>query len=87
MTIQFLAPGVTDQDGGVAVPATVDGETVICRFTVEVLREVNQRTRLSAAINQYMANAAKLRAAAERVIRAGRIENGGVVVVPSDLHA
>jgi len=87
MTIEFLAPSVAGEDGGVSLPAVLDGQTIVCHFTVETLRDVNQRTRLSAAINQYMANAAKLKAAAERVIRAGRIENDQVVVLPGDLRA
>lgn len=86
MNVQFPGPAVPMQDGGISYRAIVDGATVACQFTWEVLQDVNPELTEEQPINQFNSSADLLRAIADQKIRSGGVVNGIVRVSTSDLQ-
>ncbi len=84
MDIVFPGFGVVTLDG-YSYRALVDGQTVACHFTSEVLQDVNPNHRFDDMESQFMNSCDVLLAIAERKIRAGKVKEGVVRIFSMDL--
>jgi len=70
---------------GVSFQAIVDGKSVPCHVSMQVLQNIDPTNRFSTPRAQFQNNRARIEAAADRKIRAGQLVNGSVYVGTADL--
>ncbi len=85
MNIDFCGPAVPAQDGGISYRVKIDGETVACEFTMEVLQDIEPSKTDLPAIHQFEASQNSLLDMAQEKISKGLIVNGVVLITTSDL--
>ena len=85
MNIEFPGPAVPANDGGISFKAVVDGKTVACKFSMEVLQDVEPSLSMSSQETQFESSKQKLLQIAERKIREGKVINGVVNIFTADL--
>ena len=85
MDIQFTGEIVETEDGGLSVRAVVDGRTIACRFTTEVLQDVDSSHRTDDSTSQFHANQARLEQIARNKILAASPLNSPIWIVTADL--
>ena len=73
MKIEFAGPAMPSQDGGVFYRAMVNGTTVACHFSREVLQEVSPALKDASAAERFEANRVGLLAAAQKKDRSRRL--------------
>jgi hypothetical protein len=86
MRIEFAGPAMPAQDGGIFYRAIVDGTTVACHFSWEVLKEVNPALRSVTAAEQFEASRSRLLAIARNKIEGGEFGNGVAQILTQDLR-
>lgn len=83
MTISFLPIEAWDSSRDVATfPADVDGERICCAVSLEALQD-NFGGNDVPPLNCFRANRRAIEAKAERLIRQGRFEQDGSVLIRS----
>ena len=68
VNIEFPGPIVPADDGGLTVRAVVDGATVACHFSMEVLQDVSPAFTAAGPMTQFEASRATLLSIAENKI-------------------
>lgn len=66
--------------------ATVNGKTVICHVTDNALKDIDPANRMASSKEQFQQNQYELQNIAERLIRAGRINNGILTITSQDVR-
>ena len=87
MDIEFPGPAVPAQDGGISYRALVDGETVVCKFSMEALQDIDPSLTESPPIEQFEASMNRLLSIAEKKIREEKVENDIVQIFTADLRS
>jgi hypothetical protein len=85
MDITFCGPAVPALDGGISYRIIVNGHTVVCRMTTEVLQDINPSLIHLDAMGQFEANVGTLLNIAEEKIRRDGIQDNQVWVRTADL--
>jgi hypothetical protein len=85
MNIEFLGPAVPAENGGISFRALVGDVTITCKFSMEILQDVNPDLTLASSDKQFEASKSALLAVAEKKIRAGLISNNVVQIFTGDL--
>lgn len=75
----------TSTSEGVSFQALVDGKSVPCHVSVQVLKGIGPANRFSDPTTLFQNNRGRLQAAAERKIRAGQLLDGSVYIRMQDL--
>jgi hypothetical protein len=85
MRIMFPGPAVPASDGSVSYRALVDGETVVCQFSLKALTDVDPSHTEVIPRYQFEASKSRLLAIAARKIMSGEVSNGMVRIDETDL--
>lgn len=85
MNIEFPGPAISADDGGISYRAKVDGQTVSCHFTKEVLEDVNPALSDAESIEQFSTSKGHLLCIAEKKIRTGHVVSGVVRIFTVDI--
>jgi len=86
MNISFSGKSSTDPETfGISFEAIVDGVQVRCRVSTEALQDIDSSSATSDAASQFTSNSSSFERIAEKLIRAGRVNNGQVFINSADL--
>jgi hypothetical protein len=85
MEIEFPGQHAPAPDGGLAVRALVDGRTVSCQFTAELLEDIDPTLSYASPTQQFEASRGRLLEVAERKIRSQQITGGVVTIYRCDV--
>lgn len=75
----------TPTSEGVSFQAVVDGKSIPCHVSVQVLKSIGPTNRFSTPTTMFETNRPRIEAAADRKIRAGQLVGGWVHVRTADL--
>ena len=84
MDITFTGASTLTTEG-VSFQAIVDGKSVPCHVSMQVLQDIDPTNRFSTPKAQFQNNRARIEGAADRKIRAGQLVNVWVHVRTADL--
>ena len=85
MNIEFPGPSVPAEDGGISFKSVVNGETVACKFSMEVLQDVDPNLTMESPTQQFESSKSTLLQIAEKKIRDGKVDNGVIRIFTADL--
>jgi hypothetical protein len=71
---------------GAIFMATVNDKPVSCRVTKDALEDIDPANRMASSEEQFQQNQYELQNIAERLIRAGRINNGILTITSQDVR-
>lgn len=87
MKIEFIGPPSVASDGGIDYPARLDGGTLLCHFSYEVLEDVDVDLIQGDAIELFMRHQLKLLSIAEQKILSGQTHANEIHIYSNDLPA
>lgn len=76
---------VVDTLEGLSVQAKVDGQTVACKFTSEILQDIDTSQRFEDKATQFESNKSTLQNIARQKIVSGNIKSGSIIIDRSDI--
>ena len=86
MNISFSGKSATDPETfGISFEAIVDEVQVRCRVRTEALQDIVPSIATSDAASQFASNRSSFERIAEKLIRAGRVNDGQVFINSADL--
>lgn len=85
MKIAFIGPASLAKDGGVQYPATLDGHSLLCHFSYEVLEDVDSDGILGDALEHFAKHQLKLLSIAEQKILNGHAHASQIQIFSNDL--
>lgn len=87
MNISFSGKTAPDHDTfGISFEAIVDGSQVRCRVTTEALQDIDPSNAVGEPASQFALNRSSFEQIADKLIRAGNVQNGQVFIKSEDLR-
>ena len=87
MKIEFVGPAQVAEDGGVIYLATLDGKSLDCHFSYEVLEDIDPDSILGDPLEHFAKHQLKLLSIAEQKILNGHAHDGQIQIFSNDLVA
>jgi hypothetical protein len=87
MKIEFVGPAQVAEDGGVIYLATLDGKSLDCHFSYEVLEDIDPDIILGDPLEHFAKHQLKLLSIAEQKILNGHAHDGQIQIFSNDLVA
>ena len=87
MNIEFIGPAVVAADGGVSYAAMLDGKSLECHFSYEVLEDIDPESVLGNPLEHFAKHQLKLLSIAEQKILNGHAHGSKIQIFSNDLVA
>ena len=87
MNVSFSGKYTIDGLGGVSFQASVNGVNIVCHVNTNALQDIAPSNCMNDPISQFEANQPSFQNIAEKLILAGRVQNGHLYITENDLNA
>ena len=85
MKIEFIGPPFIAADGGIQYEAKLNGHSITCYFSYELLEDLDPYDVLDNAMDHFKKHQLKLLSIAEQKILDGHLHNNHIYVFTNDL--